>query len=82
MRQLAQTSPCDEQVGRHPDIWYEVERQEDDELDYLDNAPWLVFGAGGRLAKHLDRVRGVGKHEAMGSNEVGQIVVDQGSLFM
>ena len=80
MRKLAQTSPSDEEVGWHTNVWYKVEREKDNELDNLYDAPWLVFGAGGRLPEHLDRVRGVGEDEAMGSDKVCQIVIDQGSL--
>lgn len=80
VRQLAQPGAGDHDEGNGPKVRDEVEREADDKFDDLDEAPGLVFGAAGRLAKHADRVGGFEEEDALRGDEVDEAVVDQGGL--
>jgi hypothetical protein len=57
MSELAESSSSDDDKGRRAKNWKKVERQEDNELNNLDDAPWSVDGSSSGLSEHSDRVR-------------------------
>jgi hypothetical protein len=80
VRQLAETPARDHDEDGSADVGHEVKGEEDDELDDLFQAPWLVLGTGGGLSEHAHRVRRIVEEDALRGNEVGVAVVDQGGL--
>lgn len=81
MGELAHPGASDHDESWCADVWNKVQGQEDDQLDDLDHAPWVIFGAAGGLAEHFDRVRRVTEEESVWRNKVDEPLVNQCSLF-
>lgn len=80
MRQFPQSRSSDDDESQSTNIRDEIERQEDDQLNNLNNAPWRVDGRACGLPQHLDRRRRIVKKNPMGRNKALQSEFDESSL--
>lgn len=68
--ELAQSRACDDDKGRSADKGDEVERQEDDELEDLDDAPWRVDRGTCGLSEHSDRGGRIHEENSLGCDKI------------
>jgi hypothetical protein len=80
MRELAQPGASNHDEGHVADIWDQVDRQTDDQLDDLLPAEGPELSAAGRFAEHADCVWGVDEDDALGGDQIGVAIVDEGGL--
>jgi len=74
------SSACKDQEEGCANYWYQVEREEEDELGDLAEGEGRIDGGGCGLAEHLDGIGSVMEEDSRGGYEVGLAFADEGCL--